>query len=353
MVLLIIFATAMYSTLRNILFKFDPEAVHYFSMNRLRNALNTPVLGASLRRSFAAEARPVNCFGLTFPNAVGLAAGFDKNALYLPELAALGFGHVEVGTVTPLPQAGNDKPRLIRLPKDKALINRMGFNNDGMEVIAKRLAAYRKKFPGEKMIIGGNIGKNKITANEDAADDYEKCFIALQDHVDYFVVNVSSPNTPGLRELQEKDALRKIFEKLYTHNAKRQQQLPILLKIAPDLSKEQVDDVISLATEINLAGLVISNTTLHRSSLSTESKSIADNFGAGGLSGQPVKQKSTELLRYVHAQTQGKIPLIGSGGIFTAEDAREKIAAGASLLQVWTGFVYEGPHMVKWLIEGM
>jgi len=326
-------------------------------------------------------AKKYSLFNITFPNRIGLGAGFDKNARYLNELEALGFGFVEIGTVTPKPQAGNDKPRLFRLPKDKALINRMGFNNDGVEVVAERLRQWSIvnsqlsiKEPGysgthspltshhSRLIIGGNIGKNKITPNEDAWQDYEICFKALHPYVDYFVVNVSSPNTPGLRELQEKEALRKILtnlqrlnnqftltnEKLETTNEKQETilQKPILLKIAPDLTSEQIDDVIDLAVEIKLDGLVVSNTTIDRTKLVTD-KNMVEKIGAGGVSGLPVKARSTEIVQYISQKTNGQLPLIASGGIFTGQDAKEKIDAGASLIQVWTGFIYEGPGIVK------
>jgi len=275
---------------------------------------------------------------------VGLAAGFDKNALYLRELETMGFGFVEIGTVTPKPQAGNDKPRLFRLPKDKAIINRMGFNNDGVEVVAKRLQQWKTR--KSDLIIGGNIGKNKVTPNEDAWKDYEICFNALFDYVDYFVVNVSSPNTPGLRELQEKDSLRKILSHLQNINRQKAQPKPLLLKIAPDLTASQIDDVIDLAIEINLDGLVATNTTISREGLVTD-KAEVDAIGMGGLSGKPVQKRSTEVLQYIHEKSGGKIPVIASGGIFTGADAKEKLQAGASLVQVWTGFIYEGPTIVK------
>jgi dihydroorotate dehydrogenase len=306
----------------------------------------------------------VEIFQLQFKNPVGLGAGFDKNARYLRELECLGFGFVEIGTVTPLPQAGNDKPRVFRLPEDKALINRMGFNNDGVKVIAERLKVWKEslafriqisesgqadsrlKTPYTRLIIGGNIGKNKITSNQDAWKDYEICFKELHPYVDYFVVNVSSPNTPGLRELQEKESLRKILSHLQTINATQTNPKPILLKIAPDLSVEQIDDVIDLAIEIKLDGLVATNTTISRSGLQI-SESRLNSFGAGGLSGIPLKQRSTEVVKYIFEKTNGKIPVIASGGIFTGEDAQEKIKAGAVLVQVWTGFIYEGPAIVK------
>lgn len=337
----------MYSILRSILFFFNAEKVHYFAMNSLRLICKLGGRGL-IRKLFQPKgSTPSSLFDLQFPNKVGLGAGFDKNALYLDELADLGFGFVEIGTVTPLPQDGNDKPRLFRLPADKALINRMGFNNDGAAAITERLKNWRLRKKNPSLIIGGNIGKNKITPNEEAWMDYEKCFRALHPYVDYFVVNVSSPNTPGLRELQEKDALKKILTNLQSVNNTLPQPRPLLLKIAPDLSTPQVDDVIALALEIQLDGLVVSNTTLDRSGLSAPSQKEAGHIGAGGLSGLPVKEKATSLLRYIHRQTGGKVPLIASGGIFTGADAKEKIDAGASLVQVWTGFIYEGPGIVK------
>lgn len=339
----------MYGFIRDILFRFDAEQVHYFAMNRLK-MLASSIAGKNwLTRHYAPKDKPVNAFGLTFKNPVGLGAGFDKNALYLNELQALGFGFVEIGTVTPLPQAGNDKPRLFRLPKDKAIINRMGFNNDGVEKISDRLKEWHAQNAdaNKRMIVGGNIGKNKLTPNELAWQDYEKCFLALKDVVDYFVVNVSSPNTPGLRALQEKDSLRKIFDVIGVHNNKLSMPKPVLLKIAPDLTLEQLDDVVSLALEINLSGLVISNTTVDRTFLKNSTTAEVDAIGAGGLSGKPLFGLSTEVLAYVHEKTKGKIPLIGSGGIYTADDANAKFRAGATLLQVWTGFIYEGPAILR------
>jgi len=352
----------MYKLLRSILFCFDPEWVHYFSMNGLKFLCRIPGIKKLIASSFGPQVgRPYEFLNLQFPNRVGLGAGFDKNAKYLNELEALGFGFVEIGTVTPLPQAGNDKPRLFRLPKDKALINRMGFNNHGVEAVAERLKSWQLAVGGRqlgklqiancKLIIGGNIGKNKVTPNEDAWKDYEKCFLALHDYVDYFVVNVSSPNTPGLRELQEKDALHKILTNLQNLNSKLLPSTssgpkPILLKIAPDLTKEQIDDVIALALEIKLDGLVASNTTISRDQLLTPDSQLT-TIGAGGLSGLPVKARSTEIVKYIHQKTDGQIPVIASGGIFTGADAKEKIDAGASLVQVWTGFIYEGPGIVK------
>jgi len=337
----------MYKVLRSILFCFDPEWVHYFSMNGLKFLCRFPGIKSLIASSFKPQGgKSYKFLDLEFPNRVGLGAGFDKNARYLNELEALGFGFVEIGTVTPLPQAGNDKPRLFRLPKDKALINRMGFNNDGVEAIVERLKKVKSQKSKIKIIIGGNIGKNKITPNEDAWKDYEKCFLALHDHVDYFVVNVSSPNTPGLRELQEKDALHKILTNLQSQKLKVKSQKPVLLKIAPDLTTEQIDDVIALALEIKLDGLVASNTTISRENLKSKNSKVK-SIGAGGLSGLPVKDRSTEIVKYIQQKTKGQIPVIASGGIFTGTDAKEKIDAGASLVQVWTGFIYEGPAIAK------
>lgn len=313
--------------------------------------------------------KPLNTHlpGLTFKNPVGLGAGFDKNAEYLRELDALGFGFIEIGTVTPLPQPGNDKPRVFRLVKDKALINRMGFNNEGVNVVAERLKNWQEQQETTgnqqsgnlnsahasgrlRMLIGGNIGKNKITPNEDAWKDYEICFKALHPYVDFFIVNVSSPNTPGLRALQEKSSLQKILTHLQSINLIFEQKKPIFLKIAPDLEWEQIDDVIDLAKEIKLDGLVATNTTIARDGLQTTPDSYREKLqtiGAGGLSGKPLQKRSTEVVQYIHQKTGGSIPIIASGGIFYGADACEKINAGASLVEVWTGFIYEGPFIVK------
>ena len=335
----------MYKAIRSVLFNFDPEWVHYFSMNSLRLLCNSGLKSLVAAKYRAKSGTPVSVLGLHFRNPVGLGAGFDKNAKYLNELQALGFGFVEIGTVTPLPQIGNDKPRLFRLPKDKALINRMGFNNDGVAVISERLKRWRRSHPmGSKLIIGGNIGKNKVTANENAWKDYEACFSGLHDYVDYFVVNVSSPNTPGLRQLQEKESLGKILKNLQLLNGQKKTPKPILLKIAPDLTREQIDDVISLALVIKLDGIVACNTTISRDELASEPFLTAQT---GGLSGAPVKMRSTQIVQYISQNTNGHIPIIASGGIFDGKDAKEKLDAGASLIQVWTGFIYEGPGIVK------
>jgi dihydroorotate dehydrogenase len=361
----------MYKILRSILFIFPAEAVHHFSMKCLKGLCAwrpsrklvewacKPEGGIGSSADEHSSSKETNrlsreVFGLTFPNPVGLGAGFDKNALYLRELAALGFGFVEIGTVTPLAQDGNPKPRLFRLPQDEGLINRMGFNNDGADVIAERLRRWRDR-PTAPLIIGGNIGKNKVTPNEDAWKDYETCFRTLYPYVDYFVVNVSSPNTPGLRELQEKSALRGILTNLQTLNGRLSahdgiRPRPLLLKIAPDLTPEQLDDVISLALEIRLDGLVATNTTTIRQGLLTPYNRV-EAAGAGGLSGEPLKKRSTEVVRYLCRNMKGQIQVIASGGIFTREDACEKLDAGASLVQVWTGFIYEGPFVVRRILK--
>jgi len=367
----------MYKVLRSILFLFPPEWVHYFSMNCLKALCSVSFIRKLLAASFKPQAKdnPIPTgigtemgsrflSGLQFKNPIGLGAGFDKNAKYLRELETLGFGFVEIGTVTPQPQTGNPKPRLFRLPKDKALINRMGFNNDGVKVIAERLRQWsivngqlkdthssftlpvrQAGIHHSRLIIGGNIGKNKNTANEEAWKDYETCFKELHPYVDYFVVNVSSPNTPGLRELQEKDSLRKILRHLQMINNGKAHAKPIFLKIAPDLSQDQIDDVIGVAMEIQLDGIVATNTTTGRGGLSPQYTVISQQ--AGGVSGLPLKDRSTEIVKYIHEKTNGQIPIIASGGIFTFADANEKFEAGASLVQVWTGFIYEGPGIVK------
>lgn len=326
----------------------DAEKAHYFSMHALRILCGSPF--RFLLNSFRVcnERLKKKVFGIEFENPVGLGAGFDKNASWLRELSALGFGFVEIGTVTPRPQAGNEKPRLFRLPKDRALINRMGFNNEGMESVAANLKKWRSSGEGRnsKMIVGGNIGKNKDTANEEAWKDYLTCFESLHDLVDYFVVNVSSPNTPGLRDLQQKEKIRDILLRLQEKNKAYENRKPILLKIAPDLSETELQELADVARETNLDGLVISNTTVSREGLKTSSEEIS-RIGNGGLSGSPLRKKSDSMIRLFHKLTGGSIPIIGSGGIFEGEDAGEKLVAGASLLQVWTGFVYEGPFIVK------
>jgi len=341
----------MYYIIRHILFLFDAEKVHHFAMGCLRFFCKIPFTRKMIASIYQPKkARPIHIWNLQFPNIVGLGAGFDKNAQYLTELETLGFGFVEIGTVTPLPQEGNPKPRLFRLPKDEALINRMGFNNEGVDVIAARLKEWRNKNQQSRMIIGGNIGKNKVTPNEQAVKDYEICYEKLYDVVDYFVVNVSSPNTPGLRELQEKESLRNILTSLQKIKFKYENKKPLLLKIAPDLSKEQIDDVVDLSLEIKLDGLVVSNTTIDRSELNTKENKV-EKIGAGGVSGKPLQHKSNELISYIHQRTKGQIPIIGSGGIYSPKSAKNKIYYGATLVQIWTGFVYEGPGLIKKIIR--
>ena len=339
----------MYHLIKKLLFRYPPENIHHSVMRGLKVAHSLP-LGKRIISAFCTTNAPGlerELWGLKFPNPVGLAAGFDKDARYTDELASLGFGFVEIGTVTPLAQPGNDQPRLFRLPADKALINRMGFNNEGAVAAAKRLLKRRSN-----IIIGGNIGKNKQTPNEEAVSDYEKCFHALFDVVDYFVVNVSSPNTPNLRALQEKEPLKQLLHHLQLLNTQKTKQKPILLKIAPDLTPEQLDDIIEIVQETGLAGIVATNTTISREGLKTPAEEVTA-IGAGGLSGLPVKDKSTAVIRYIHERAGKQIPIIAAGGIFTAEDAREKLEAGAVLVQVYTGFIYEGPTIAKNICAGL
>jgi dihydroorotate dehydrogenase len=324
----------------------EAEKAHTIAMNGLKFFCKLPFGKKLIAFLFTPKGeKPITLWNINFPNRIGLGAGFDKNANYLNELEALGFGFVEIGTVTPKAQEGNLKPRLIRLKKDGALINRMGFNNDGVERIAQRLKKWKEK--KSELVVGGNIGKNKNTPNEAAWMDYVICFKALYPFADYFVVNVSSPNTPGLRALQDQDPLRIIFEKLFAEREQQALKKPILLKIAPDLPLPQVDAVIALCEEMGIDGLVVSNTTLNRDNLSEPSKKQSEQFGAGGLSGKPLLQQSTGLVKYIKEKSFNKITIIGSGGIFTKSDAAEKSKAGAALVQVWTGFIYEGPGIVK------
>lgn len=329
------------SLIRPILFKFDPEKVHYFTFSSIR-LLNTIGLLSLIKPFYALDDKRLHreVFGLKFKNPVGLAAGLDKNAVLYKELSSLGFGFIEIGTLTPRPQDGNPKKRLFRLRKDSALINRMGFNNDGVYAAAERL----KKNPKGKghVLIGGNIGKNKVTPNEDAAKDYEECFDALYEFVDYFVVNVSSPNTPNLRELQDKAPLTTLLKTLQYKNMARPKQKPILLKIAPDLTDEQLLDIIDIVKTTKIAGVIATNTTISRDGLESEAKNET-----GGLSGKPLAKRSTEVIRFLSEKSGKAFPIIGVGGIHTADDAIEKLEAGASLVQLYTGFIYEGPQLIK------
>jgi len=302
---------------------------------------------ASSLYNFKDQGLEVECFGLKFPNPVGLAAGFDKDAKLFNELSAFGFGFIEIGTLTPQGQEGNPKPRLFRLPKDKSLINRMGFNNEGVEIAIDRLK--KKK---AKVLIGGNIGKNKVTPNENAVDDYVKCYKALLPYVDYFVVNVSSPNTPNLRALQDKEPLTVLLNTLQEEKRIAKAQQPILLKIAPDLNEDQLIDIIDIVSDTKIDGVIATNTTISREGLNTAKETI-EEIGAGGLSGASVTARSTEVIRFLHSKSNGAFPIIGVGGISTAEDAIAKLEAGASLIQVYTGFIYEGPSMIKKINKGI
>lgn len=332
----------MYKILKPILFLFTPEKAHHLTTNLLHFVLKLPFGKSMIRGMFHFEDQRLEreVFGLKFKNPVGLAAGFDKNAELIDDFTNLGFGFIEIGTLTPKGQPGNPKPRLFRLPQDEALINRMGFNNDGVSDAVERLKSRKSK-----IIVGGNIGKNKVTPNENALDDYLICFEKLFAHVDYFVVNVSSPNTPGLRELQEKEPLTKLLRALKNENNKKEKPKPILLKIAPDLTTPQLDDIISITQDIELDGLIISNTTIDRSGLSTSNQKV-EEIGPGGLSGKPVFNKSNDVLAYIRKQLPS-VNIIAVGGIHSAADAIAKINAGANLVQIYTGLVYEGPALIK------
>jgi dihydroorotate dehydrogenase len=333
----------MYKIVRFFLFLFKPEFIHHISFILIKSGAIIPGKMWSWRLLFKLRDTRLKreVFGIKFDNPVGLAAGFDKDAKLFDELASFGFGFVEIGTVTPLPQDGNPKPRLFRLKEDNAIINRMGFNNEGIEATVARLR--RKK---SNIIIGGNIGKNKVTPNERAVNDYEMCFEKLFPYVDYFAVNVSSPNTPGLRELQEKEPLTSLLKRLQELNSQKDKRKPILLKIAPDLTNKQLDDIILIVSKTNIDGVIATNTTIDRSGLKT-TKIRLESIGNGGLSGKPVKERSTEMIKYLSEKSNKAFPIIGVGGIHSAEDAIEKLEAGAALLQVYTGFIYEGPALVK------
>ena len=332
-----------------LLFRMAPERAHYFTTAWLQRAYRFAPLRAAFTKTFvgAVPDDPVDVMGLRFKNRVGLAAGFDKDARWVNELAMLGFGFIEIGTVTPRPQSGNPKPRLFRLPKDEALINRMGFNNEGADAAAKRLKSLREKNRTlNGLVVGGNIGKNKDTPNEKAVDDYVYCFNALYDWVDYFVVNVSSPNTPGLRALQEREPLQKLLNTLQQLNRTKPNHKPLLLKIAPDLTREQLDEVIEIVLEEKLDGVIATNTTIDRNGL-VESQSELEKIGAGGLSGKPLRKRATDIVKYISQKANGRFIVIGSGGLDSAESALEKINAGAGLVQIYTGLIYEGPELVS------
>jgi dihydroorotate dehydrogenase len=339
---------AVYHLLKPFLFAFSPEKAHRITVFFLDLAASFPPTRWLLARLFCVKdaqlARKV--IGLTFSNPVGLAAGFDKDGKHIEGLACLGFGFIEVGTVTPVPQEGNFRPRLFRLPADRALINRMGFNNEGLDALAARLEKLRKKGLPEGLIIGGNIGKNKATPNEAADEDYLVCFEKLFPWVDYFVVNVSSPNTPGLRDLQEKEPLMRLLYLLQARNNAQPTSKPILLKIAPDLTDSQLDDIADLVLATGIAGIIATNTTISREGLHTAASAVAE-MGMGGLSGAPVRARATAVIRYLRQKLGSEVAIIGVGGIDSAASAREKLDAGADLVQVYTGLVYEGPGLVK------
>lgn len=340
------------SIIRPILFQFDPEKVHHFTFGLISFLSKIPGVTALWKAMYMYKSPALKreFFGLKFENPIGLAAGFDKDAKLIDQFSNFGFGFIEIGTITPKGQPGNDKPRLFRLPKDKAIINRMGFNNSGMETAIERLKMRRSK-----VIVGGNIGKNKLTPNESALDDYVATFEGLFPYVDYFVVNVSSPNTPNLRALQDKEPLTYLLSELQKLNNAKAERKPLLLKIAPDLGQHQLDDIVEIAKEVKLDGLIATNTTISRDGLQT-SKSAIEEIGAGGLSGKPLATRSTEVISYLRTQFGTDFPIIAVGGIMSEQDAIDKMKAGASLIQIYTGFVYEGPAIVKRLnkaIEGL
>lgn len=334
----------MYKTfIRPVLFLFDPERIHYLIINVLSLLFKIPGIKAAVEKCFTISDHKLEkeVFGIRFPNPVGLAAGFDKDAKMLDELAAFGFGFIEIGTLTPKPQQGNPTPRLFRLPKDKALINRMGFNNAGVIDAVDRL-----KNRKSGMIIGGNISKNNDTPIQYAYRDYEYCFEALYNVVDFFVINVSSPNTPDLRNLQEKEPLKKLLKRMQDRMKQKPTSKPLLLKIAPDLTEKQLDDIVEIVTDARIDGIIATNTTISREKLIT-SEDRLKKMGDGGLSGLPLKDTSTQTIKYLRGKLGEKIRIIGVGGIFTPADAIQKLNAGADLVQIFTGFIYEGPSIVK------
>jgi dihydroorotate dehydrogenase len=329
--------------IRPVLFLFDPESIHHFTFRFLKWALALPGI-RGLIQSIYQNQHPSfkrTLFGIEFENPVGLAAGFDKDAKLIDELAAFGFGFIEIGTLTPIAQSGNDKPRLFRLPADQAIINRMGFNNEGVEEAVIRLRNRKSK-----VIVGGNIGKNKITPNEAAFQDYAQCLKTLDPYVDYFVVNVSSPNTPGLRALQEKEPLRKLMLDVKQLSLQQPKPKPVLLKIAPDLTSEQLNDIIDILKSTSTDGVIATNTTISRDGLQAPSAEL-EKIGNGGLSGKPLADRSTEVIQYLRSGLGSDFPIIAVGGIMSAEDAVQKIKAGANLIQLYTGFIYSGPALVK------
>ncbi len=326
------------------LFLLPPEKAHYFTLFLLKIILAIPLIGTLYKKRYTIKDDRLKrkVFGLDFENPVGLAAGFDKDGKSFKAMSSLGFGFIEVGTVTPKGQIGNPQPRLFRLPKDQSLINRMGFNNEGVDALVNRL---KGGWP-DHLIVGGNIGKNKLTPNETAEEDYVICFEALFPYVDYFVVNVSSPNTPGLRDLQDKEPLTKLLNRLQVLNKQKTNSKPILLKIAPDLTNEQLDDIIEIVETTKIEGVIATNTTISRAGLKTNPNTIK-SIGNGGLSGRAVRQRSTEVIRYLNERSKGQLTIIGVGGISSPEDAIEKLNAGASLVQIYSGLIFEGPALIK------
>lgn len=331
----------MYKFIRSILFLMSAESAHTFGTWFIKILMWIPGIHVLITRHFKVNGQlGKELMGLHFPNPVGLAAGFDKNASMIHEFKSFGFGFIEIGTITPKAQPGNERPRLFRLIQDRAIINRMGFNNLGLEKAIEKL----KRRP-DHLIIGGNIGKNKVTPNEEATRDYELSFEGLFNYVDYFVVNVSSPNTPNLRELQDKEPLTKLLKSLMERNSQKTIPKPILLKIAPDLGDEQLDDILDIIQETKIEGIIATNTTISREGLLTDQESILQ-MGNGGLSGAPLTKRSTEIIRYLRSRNQDMV-IIGVGGIMNEDTALEKLEAGADLIQLYTGFVYEGPSLIK------
>ncbi len=333
----------MYQLIKPLLFLFAPERAHLISTKLFKIILSIPILSAIVKSRYTLEDNRLQrtVAGITFPNPVGLAAGFDKDGKYYKTMSALGFGFIEIGTVTPVGQTGNPQPRLFRLPVDKGLINRMGFNNEGVDAMVTRLRKYGK----DKLIIGGNIGKNKVTPNESAHLDYEACFHKLYDLVDYFVVNVSSPNTPGLRSLQDKEPLSKLLAHIISLRSQKAHNLPVFLKISPNLGNEQINDVLDIVRTQKVDGLIATNTTIKREGLSVSDDQLK-NIGNGGLSGQPLRERALEVVSYIRSQDKD-IPIIGVGGICEPEHALDMLRAGANLVQVYSGLVYSGPSLVK------
>jgi len=329
--------------IRRFLFLFDPEKIHYFTFSLIRFLCKVPFFSAIFRAMYLVEDKRLerNLFGITFKNPVGLAAGFDKNALLYNELANFGFGFIEIGTVTPKGQEGNPKKRLFRLKDDQGIINRMGFNNDGLETAIVQL----KKNKG-KLIIGGNIGKNTQTSPQNYTNDYEECFKGLHPYVDYFVLNVSCPNVGSHEKLNDKEYLLELILAIQNLNLLEPTQKPILLKIAPDLNNNQLDEIIEIVAETKIDGIIASNTSTSRSGLKASKKHLQE-IGNGGLSGLPIKEKSTRVIKYLKDTSNKAFPIIGVGGIHSAKDALEKIEAGADLVQIYTGFIYEGPGLIK------